>query len=71
MSARTSSGVGSLGSTAPAPYRMSSRSESAAASTVVESTTRRAVGLRSVTGIGVEETSHENVIASGESLIVA
>jgi hypothetical protein len=50
---------------------MSSRSARSSASTLVESTTSCAAGLRPVTATGVVVISHENAMASGESLMVA
>jgi hypothetical protein len=67
----TSSGVGSRASSVAVPKRMSSRSAQRPASDLVESTVRMDVGLRPVTETGVVENSHENAIASGESLTVA
>ena len=68
--AMTSSGVGSFAAVV-VPYRASCRAVRPAAGTLVESTTIREVGAYPVTGAGVVVMSHENAIASGESLIVA
>jgi hypothetical protein len=50
---------------------MSSSAARASGSDLVESTVMIEVGLRPVTVIGVVENSHENAMASGESLTVA
>ena len=54
------------------PYKAASNNANLAASNLVESTVTVAVGLLwPVTSTGVVENSQENVIASGESLIVS
>ena len=53
------------------PYNISSNSANLAASTLVESITRDAVGFRFGTSTGVVDNSQENVIASGLSFTVA
>src|SRR5687768_2928265 len=72
----TSSGSGRVASVLTVPYSSASRAASLTGSVVVLSIVMIAVGLYSVPPIvpmltGVVLTSHENVIASGESLIVA
>src|SRR4029077_4304745 len=71
MRVRTSSGSGRRASVSvPPPYSASSSAVSDPAVTTVESTTISDVGANPVTGTGVVEISHENAMASGESLIV-
>ena len=66
----SSAGVGSAGSVVSVPYSLSSTFFILVLSSFVESSIKIDVGLYPGTTTGVVLSSHENVIADGESLIV-
>ena len=66
-----SAGNGNIASADSSPYNLASKAANFSASTLVESITKDAVGLNPSTSTGVQLTSHEKVIASGLSFIVA